>query len=156
GRLSDPSYQVRASAAWALGALRSRAAVPPLIKAIDDKEGYVGGQAVHALGWIGDRRASNKLIKLVSTRHDLANEACRALGAIKEERAISVLVNVLGIDHSHCFATEGIGALALGDNAADALAHIGKPAAAALIKSLTNPDAFVRERSAIALTTIKD
>ncbi len=155
-RLSDVDAGVRGDAAWALGAIRDRAAVPALVKALDDQDQWVGHYACQALGWIGDSRASDALMALVTDKESgLRLYAIRALGEMQELRAVPLLVSVLGEDRMHCWG-EHIGTLALGDNASEALANIGKPAADALIAALDDEDPWVRERAAMALAKVRD
>lgn len=155
-RLDDPSDDVRSMAAWSLGAIRDPKAVPALIPFVNHSTDGMGYRAIKALGWIGDRRASDPLMQVVRSNRSLANDACRALGRLKDERAVPLLVSVLGVDKNHCFASEGIGAMALGDNAVEGLAGIGPPAVDALVRALSDKDVWVRERAASALAQIKD
>lgn len=69
--LTDDNWHLRRGAAVALGQIRAREAVEPLIKALrGDPDGHVCEQAAAALGRIGDRRAVDVLIQaLLSTTH---------------------------------------------------------------------------------------
>ena len=55
--LKDTDEGVRKQAAWALGAIGSRAAVSGLSQALKDSHAQVRHQAAWALGAIGDRSA---------------------------------------------------------------------------------------------------
>ena len=78
-------------------------AVPPLIEALRDGDGYVRSGAAEALGKIGDRRAVEPLIAALAPPEDSEDgehvEACvqivTALGLLGDARAIAPLVHWL-------------------------------------------------------------
>jgi HEAT repeat protein len=87
----------RFGAARALGQIRDRRAVDPLIKALDDEDGLIAGDVATALGKIGDTRAVMPLIKLLAgdPEKQRAVAAAHALGNFNDPRAIRPLVNAL-------------------------------------------------------------
>jgi len=130
-------------------------AVVPLIKALGDlKHRTKFDSAVKALGKIGDKRAVEPLIKLLSDQghphvtpygaRTMHGRRCVvvALGDIGDERAVKPLIGMLG--------------LTIPCPAARALEKIGKPAVEPLIKTLGNEDQAVRWGAAEALWEIRE
>jgi HEAT repeat protein len=154
--LSDTDSGVRSAAAWALGIIRDRRAVLPLTKALDDPDGRVEWAAEDALASIGDRRASDALMRAVESKSFVSNFAARALGVLREERAIPLLTSALGAGRARGWGSEGLGLSDLGDNAAQALSQIGKVCAPDVIKALDSDDDLVRIRAMGVLTNIRD
>lgn len=76
--------QVRSSAAEALGELKEKNAVEPLINALKDEDKSVIGSAILALGKIKDDRAIDPL---VSTVGPWKLSVAKALGQIASDRA---------------------------------------------------------------------
>jgi len=84
---------VRASAAVALGAIKSERAVDGLVAILEDRDADVRHTAVWALGEIKSERAVDSLLaRLRDLDADVRASAARALGAIKSERAVDGLV----------------------------------------------------------------
>lgn len=135
-----------------LGILWDRRAVEPIAARLD----RLGWEGPKALGRLGGARASDALLQSLETHKDLRIPTIRALRVLREKRAIPALIKLLPVGHAHMFASEGIGDLDLGDNAATCLAQIGKPARDALLEPLQHPDPFVRERVATALVGAKN
>ena len=150
--LDDTNETAATDACVTLGLLRDRRAVAPIAARLD----RFGWDGPKALGNLGGSHASDALRRCLETKNGLKIPAIRMLGFLREKRAIPALIKLLPEGHGHCFATEGIGDLDLGDNAATALAQIGKPAGDALVKALAHADAFVRERAATALVEVKN
>jgi HEAT repeat protein len=67
--LSDPHVLVRDRAAWALGRMRYREAVAPLIIALRSRSGGLRVTAANALGEIGDARAVAPLVAMLHSEH---------------------------------------------------------------------------------------
>ncbi|MGA9140939.1 MAG: HEAT repeat domain-containing protein [Methanocella sp.] len=84
--LEYPDETVRAHAALALGQLCQRAAVIPLIKALDDKSAQVSENAATALGMIGDNRAEIPLQKVPVDNPRVKRAAVNALARIESKR----------------------------------------------------------------------
>jgi hypothetical protein len=78
---TDPSYKVRLKVVIALDKLKSRRAVPALIRALRDEHYTVRGVAAAALAGIGDQRALPALRKRLKDRHGFVRT--RAKMAIK-------------------------------------------------------------------------
>lgn len=113
--LKNPDGYVRWKAAEALGKMGDETTVPVLIEALDDKAAGVREFAAKALGEIGDSQAMEPLIDALEDKSNFVRlEAVKALEGIADERAISPLVKSLKDSE-------------LRQNAANALAEIGKP-----------------------------
>jgi TonB family protein len=90
----DPA--IRRAAANALGGLRARDAVRPLIQLLLDKNPSVREAAAFALGMMTDRRAVEPLLTAMADKDDeVRSSAAFALGMIGERRAIRALSNAL-------------------------------------------------------------
>lgn len=88
--LNDPSKGVRLQAAIALGEIIDSRAVNPLIRALSDDDKDVQLAAAEALGKIGDKQAVEPLFKSTSKGN---YEAIIALGKLKDERVVEVLID---------------------------------------------------------------
>jgi HEAT repeat protein len=150
--LDDKTEGVSWEACRILGLLWDRRAVAPIAARLNQ----FGWEGPQALGRLGGARASEALLQSLEKHKDLRIATIRALGVLREKRAIPALIKLLPVGHGHLFASEGIGDLNLGDNAATSLAQIGKPAREALLKPLHDPDPYVRERAATALVGAKN
>lgn len=75
----------------ALGRLRDREAVPLLIELLGDET--IRGTAANALGTIGDPRAVEPLIGLLTAEGNTATAAAQALGRIKDRRAVEPILD---------------------------------------------------------------
>jgi HEAT repeat protein len=114
----DPDFHIRIEAAEALGLTGDRLAVESLIRALKDEDRLVQEKAAWALGVIGDTRAVLPLIdalkpapkrfKMMNTEFGLTQveevdhvllsvrrSAAKALGEIKDMRAVGPLISVL-------------------------------------------------------------
>lgn len=90
----DPS--VRRAAANALGSMRARDSVRPLIQLLLDKNAAVREAAAFALGMMTDPRAVESLLGALADKDDeVRSSAVFALGMIGERRAIRALSNAL-------------------------------------------------------------
>lgn len=113
--LTDPAPEVRQCAALGLAARPDEAAIQPLIRALSDEDGMVGGLAVNALVKIGGA-AVPSLIEAVKSAPQLARiHALRALAEIRDHRAIQVMMQVMGEDSAllQHWAKEGLERLGL-------------------------------------------
>ena len=162
------------------------AAVPRLITALIDKDGYVRSAAAEALGKIGDARAVDPLIAAMQYRDEQIYEdnedgearlnAALALGKIGDLRAMSALLEVAS-SKDLLLASYAIDALGmLGDTrsiptlidalhvhdqdvpkaACNALIRIGAPAVRPLIQSLQSSEGYWRLHALRALGGIGD
>lgn len=95
---TDPSIEVRARAARALGRTGSPSAVAPLLACLDDPSHALRAQAVVALGRLGAHEAVEALrAVLLGPSRQLAELAGEALGAI-EPGGVEVLLEVAAGD----------------------------------------------------------
>jgi FOG: HEAT repeat len=68
--LWDDDWKVRYRAAEALGLIRSRYAILPLVKALDDQKDHVRYMAAKSLGETGDRSATEPLISRLNDENE--------------------------------------------------------------------------------------
>ncbi|MFN3681512.1 MAG: HEAT repeat domain-containing protein [Nitrospira sp.] len=93
--LAHPDWIVRLRAVEALSIIRPLEAVPALIAlAFDDPDSAVREDAVRTLGVIGDERAVEPLITIVTQQPKLRLVAIDALGVIGDRRAVPVLIDI--------------------------------------------------------------
>jgi len=90
---------LRASAAWLLGQLRERSAVPALLRMLTESRDHpVTCEAMKALGAIDDKGSVRPLIALLRSRKrrvDVRMGAAYALGCIGDRRATSAFISIL-------------------------------------------------------------
>jgi HEAT repeat protein len=143
--LAGSAWIARTNAAWALGALGNRHAVPLLSRSLADTEPNVRRRSAWALGALDGSEAVPALIEaLKDTDAGVREQAAWALGAIDDRRAVDGLIAALG-DSVASVRKQAAWALgAIGDNRA----------VNALTKSLKDADAGVRKQSAWALGAI--
>jgi hypothetical protein len=85
---SDPSYKVRMRVVIALGQLKNKRAVPPLIYALYDKNYTVRGLSAAALAQIGDKRGIYALRRVAKTdKHGFVRARAKAALRILERKA---------------------------------------------------------------------
>jgi len=150
--LQDPNAEVRMNAARALGGIRDRKAVGPLIALLKDKDPdeaqrrRVRCQAAQALGRLGDTEATLHLIATLKDEHwEVRRDAVRALGEIKDPRALDPMLKMLS-DMAH-----------VRDAAAEALLETRDPRAVEpLIVALKDRNKAVRRVAARLLGAIGD
>lgn len=139
------AWIARSNAAWALGALHNRDAVPLLERALHDREAAVRTRSAWAIGAL---RGADAVPALIDALKDpdagVREQVAWALGAIRDHRAVDGLVTALGD------SAAGVRA-----QAAWALGAIRDPRAIeALTKCLKDTDAHVRRQAAWALGAI--
>lgn len=117
--------------------------VKGLIKALSYKDTWIAGEAVKALGQLKDPRAVEPLIAALSVRA-LCSDAIGALGIIRDPRAVEPLMKIFLKDEPN------------GITVAQALGRLGPPAVDGLIKALRSEHKDVRWRAAEALGDIGD
>ena len=95
---NDPDFGVRAMAAEALGNMRSKEAVPALVKALEDKNRNVRSAAIVAFGYIRDKNSVKPLAEYLNQEKDLGLRisALNVLGVIGSEEAAPALMETLG------------------------------------------------------------
>jgi HEAT repeat protein len=143
--LAGPAWIARKNAAWALGALGNRSAIPLLAHALRDAEPAVRGRGAWALGALDSSEAVPALVEaLKDTDPGVREQVAWALGAIGDRRAVDGLIGALGDS-----------AAGVRKQAAWALGAISdKRAVTALMKCLKDPEAGVRKQAAWALGAI--
>ena len=143
--LAAPAWIARRNAAWALGALGNRTAVPLLTRTLRDTEAPVRRRGAWALGALDSSEAVPALVEaLKDSDAGVREQVAWALGAIDDRRAVDGLIGAL---------TDS--AAGVRKQAAWALGAIGdKRAVTALMKALKDPDAGVRKQAAWALGAI--
>ena len=136
--LREPS-PVRVSAARALGSIRDRRAVEPLIRLLTDFDPFVREAAARALGDLQDPRAVAPLAAALKNGNQ---EAGPALAGFREA-AVGPLAECLRDPEVSPAATA-------------ALVSIGKPAVGELIRAFRSDMDYVRLEAARALSQIDD
>jgi HEAT repeat protein len=94
--LAHPDWMVRLRAVESLKMIRPPEAVPALIAlGFHDPDSAVREDAVRALGVIGDKRAVEPLITIVTQQPRFRLVAIEALGVIGDRRAVPVLIEII-------------------------------------------------------------
>jgi HEAT repeats/PBS lyase HEAT-like repeat len=129
GALRDPVPSVRLQAAKALGRVGDPTAVPALIGALRGADEQMGSQIFNSLVRLG-HLAVPALVEASSSNSAWIRWHCvRALGGIKDNRALPVLVRALcDADHSVAWM------------AAKGLVHFGKKSVAPVLRLLTTAE----------------
>ena len=143
--LGGPAWIARRNAAWGLGALGNRSAVPLLSRSLRDSEAPVRDRSAWALGALDASEAVPALIEaLKDTDAGVREQVAWALGAIGDRRAVDGLVGALS-DSAPGVRKQAAWALGvLGDSRA----------VSGLTKCLKDGDAGVRKQAAWALGAI--
>jgi HEAT repeat protein len=93
---SDPSEEVRSTAAETLGFTKNIFALTPLITALKDPSGMVRSRAAQGLGRLRDKRAGTQLMKILEDPHPaVRRNAVHALGLIEYTKAFSSICTCL-------------------------------------------------------------
>jgi HEAT repeat protein/cyclophilin family peptidyl-prolyl cis-trans isomerase len=95
----DPHPYTRAFAAKGLGATKDRSAVPVLLPLVDGPDRAVAVEAIRSLGRLGDPAGAPPLLKLIAAPKadpQLRLEAVSALGGIRGDGVIELLLDVVG------------------------------------------------------------
>ena len=143
--LKDPEFDVRKSAAEALGKIGSEEVIPHVIPLLKDSDPSVREFAAGALGEIGSEEAISNLIELLRDPDpNVRKAAAQALGEIRSEEAVS-----------HLFPLLKDSELDVRRSAAGALGEIGSEQVIPhLIELLKDPAGDVWQRAAEALWKI--
>jgi HEAT repeat protein len=150
--VDDENQKVRLEAIYALGVIGkgplAADQVQRLIKALDHYDPAVRSGAARVVGRLKVGEAGDAVIKAVNdSQAEVRYAAMRALGAIRETRAVGALTEQLA------FYKKGEGAW----SALDALAQIGAPASVPLFKArLLDKDPFIRRAAAEGLGRARD
>jgi len=146
--LYDDVWNVRKSAAWALGEIGDAQAVFPLIRALSHKDWIIRSRAAEALGKIGDKTAVAALTDLLQEENDHVTEkAVWALGEIRQQRSVVPLLEKLEDDIPDIRAAAALALGKIGDSSA-------VPSLTTLLKNDRNPE--VRKSVARAFGEIQD
>ena len=109
--LMSPVPLVRRRAAASLGAMGDKAAVPALVRALDDSDASVRAEAARSLGLLRDERAVPALCRaLADPDVDVRFYAAYALGEIRDRRAADPLLEALA-DPEWCVRDQAAWAL---------------------------------------------
>jgi HEAT repeat protein len=135
--LNSPNHTTRVYSAYALGQMHCREAVPALIGMLQGQDGEVQSAAMQALGDIGDARAFEALVDFLyhPSIHWVAE---RALGQLKDPRAIPILIQTLKVHKRR-------------SSFAEAVAEIGEPAFQPVLDLLTSQQSTLRWNAVNAL-----
>jgi HEAT repeat protein/WD40 repeat protein len=127
--------EVRSSAAEALGEIKAKRAVEPLILALNDEDSKVRKNSVEALGKIGDARVVEPLILALNDEDSkVRKNAVEALGKIEDARVVEPLILALKD-----------GDVNVRKNVVDVLGKIGDARALEpLILALNDEESYVR------------
>ncbi|MCK6580029.1 MAG: HEAT repeat domain-containing protein [Anaerolineae bacterium] len=103
--LRHPHWYARRSAAWALGELGDRAAMPDLIEALGDHRSEVGAEAAEAIGLIGDAQGLEALYMLARLQTGLGRRSRLGKAAVSGlvhlgDAALPYLVKLMGVESS--------------------------------------------------------
>lgn len=93
--LNNATPTMRAQAAYAAGELEATAALPQLVRLVDDPEEEVCVAAARALGYIGGSRARQALLKLAQSSDQLLREVAREALSELEFATVASLTELL-------------------------------------------------------------
>ncbi len=143
--LNDKDYYVRVNACWGLGKIKDSRAIPHLVKMVDpDQRVYtMGDQNIDS---ITGEQASVKLKEEGMKFSDVIIEAIKALGKIKDPKALPVLIEALKDESDG--AVRCAAALAMGQIK-------DKSSVPYLINALDDKYWYVRRDAAKALSKLK-
>lgn len=144
---NDRDFLVRSAAADALGSLRSKQGVAPLIAALRDSNAEVRTSSALALARLNDPSAVSALRPLLKDAEALVRSAAaQALGKLNAGDALPELTALLADPEPE-----------VRTGAAEALGALASPRAVdSLITALADKNLYVRSRSATALGKIGD
>jgi len=146
--LKDLSSNVRRDAAAALGKIRDKRTVDPLIAVLGDEKKWVRSAAAKSLGEIGDPKACEALVPVLNDPESayVRRDAAIALAKLKDGRAIEPLLKAL--------ADEKLDGR---DEVVVALTEFDDPQAVeAVLAAAKSENAKIREGAARALLKVDD
>ncbi len=93
----EDSFDLNRESIKALGAIKDKRAIEPLIELLQNNKIYLREEVVKALGQLGDEKVVNPLISVLQneTSSTLRCETIRALGLTKDKRAVKPLIEAL-------------------------------------------------------------
>jgi HEAT repeat protein len=141
--------RVRGAAAEALGFIKSKAAVEPLLEVVTGKTVYPRGvrwNALRGLDRLGTQKAVDAFIGVLmgNDRWYFKSTAARGLGKIKSPKSIQALIHVFNDNNWKVW-----------EEAGNALVQMGEPAVEPLIRALKSPHTRTRRKAAWTLGIIK-
>ncbi len=144
--LKNANPEIQKRAAWSLGEIEDKEAVPVLLETLKDSNPEVRGMAAWALGEIKDFSAVDPLIQVLSDKDQIVKEiAVKALGELGDNKAVDALAMVLN-DKNPDIRYASV--WALGE-------IFNYPAIRAILKALKDPEPNVRETAVAALRRSK-
>jgi HEAT repeat protein len=91
--LEDPSPEVRAAGATALGKLKAKESLWALVRLTRDPQPTVRARAIDALGNLGEKEVATLLARHLEDKdHSVRESTARALGKIKEPATVAALL----------------------------------------------------------------
>jgi HEAT repeat protein len=141
--LNDPDrHTARAWAANVLGEIGAQAALPALIRSLDDPDDEVRAKSATALGRLGDRRALQPLLDhlLTDPAPFVRVRIASTVGQFGGPEVVNRLVRTLG-DPAWWVRLRGV----------EALEQVGPSAEGPLVVALGDPDPEIRQRAAVSL-----
>jgi HEAT repeat protein len=145
-QLESEDYEIRASAAWALGEIKDPRAIEPLLYALQytsDPE----RATVQALGQMGVLAVEPLMQILDHPDPEIRSRAIVALGLTNDRRAVSPLIYRLAYDEDQ---------YEVANDALLMLIHLRKLAVEPLVTALQTGDDRIRESATLALSNIRD
>jgi len=93
----EDSFDLHRESIKALGAIKDKRAIEPLIELLQNDKIYLREEVVKALGQLGEEKVVNPLISVLQneTSSTLRCETIRALGLTKDKRAVKPLIEAL-------------------------------------------------------------
>ena len=160
--LKDTDDNIGSSCIYAFSKIEDPRAVPTLVGILNDKDSSLRFNAARALGFIGDTHAVEPLITAMedsSVSLDSKRDIVKALGRLKDVRAVPVLIATLENTYDHNYSLnnkERKDLMYLRGDAALALGAIGDiRAMEPLTTAIEDSSEFVRESAAKAFNTIR-
>lgn len=142
------SIEAARLAAWGLGVLLAKSAVPDLVKAAHSQDDELARQALHALQKIKDTSAGPQVVDLLDAPdEDVRRDAAVTVGVLKATEAQPKLESIYQ-DNSNNKNRE---------KAIEGLAYLGQPSSAPVfLKALWSEDASIRASAAEGLARVGD
>ena len=138
GGIRDENIEVRMASAQALGKLGDESLVERMIETLKDSNDYLREQTIQVLSSMGELSVPPLIRTLKSNNWMLPYSAVRALGLIKDSRAIKALIELIE-DDSNVYVQKA---------AIEALEKMGPQGEEELSSGLIHEAGYVRERIA--------
>ena len=134
--IRDENIEVRMASAQALGKLADESLVEKMIETLKDSNDYLREQTIQVLSSMGELAVPPLIRSLKSHNWMLPYCAVRALGLIKDKRAITALIELVE-DDSNVYVQKA---------AIEALEKMGKDGEEELSSGLDHESGYVREK----------